>query len=127
MASNCGQTPRLARAAARWALMERLEFELGVISEMGFESYFLIVWDFVGYAKRERLVDNVKDARDEQEAVELTREDIFPAPNPFDDSLLHQERESRSGLFRNRLIAAFGGDTVFPWNADYTPLRTAHW
>jgi DNA polymerase III subunit alpha len=30
---------------------ERLEFELGVISEMGFESYFLIVWDFVRYAK----------------------------------------------------------------------------
>jgi DNA polymerase-3 subunit alpha len=30
---------------------ERLEFELGVIEEMGFESYFLIVWDFVRYAK----------------------------------------------------------------------------
>ncbi len=29
----------------------RLDFELGVISEMGFESYFLIVWDFVKYAK----------------------------------------------------------------------------
>ena len=28
-----------------------LEFELGVIAEMGFESYFLIVWDFVNYAK----------------------------------------------------------------------------
>jgi DNA polymerase III subunit alpha len=32
--------------------VERLEFELGVIEEMGFESYFLIVWDFVSYAKR---------------------------------------------------------------------------
>jgi DNA polymerase III subunit alpha len=32
---------------------ERLEFELGVISDMGFESYFLIVWDFVRYAKGE--------------------------------------------------------------------------
>jgi DNA polymerase-3 subunit alpha len=31
--------------------MERLEFEFGVIDEMGFESYFLIVWDFVKYAK----------------------------------------------------------------------------
>jgi DNA polymerase-3 subunit alpha len=30
---------------------ERLEFELGVIGEMGFESYFLIVWDFVKFAK----------------------------------------------------------------------------
>jgi len=31
--------------------LERLEFELGVIADMGFESYFLIVWDFVKYAK----------------------------------------------------------------------------
>ncbi len=32
--------------------VERLDFELGVIEEMGFSSYFLIVWDFVTYAKR---------------------------------------------------------------------------
>ena len=31
--------------------VERIEFELGVIEEMGFSSYFLIVWDFVRYAK----------------------------------------------------------------------------
>jgi DNA polymerase III subunit alpha len=31
--------------------LERLEFELSVIAEMGFDSYFLIVWDFVKYAK----------------------------------------------------------------------------
>ncbi len=31
--------------------IERLEFELGVIEDMGFSSYFLIVWDFVRYAK----------------------------------------------------------------------------
>jgi DNA polymerase III subunit alpha len=31
--------------------VERIEFELGVIEEMGFASYFLIVWDFVRYAK----------------------------------------------------------------------------
>ena len=31
--------------------VERLEFELGVIEEMGFPSYFLIVWDFVRFAK----------------------------------------------------------------------------
>ncbi|HEY7455760.1 MAG TPA: DNA polymerase III subunit alpha [Solirubrobacterales bacterium] len=34
------------------AALERLEFELGVIEEMGFASYFLIVWDFVRYAKQ---------------------------------------------------------------------------
>jgi DNA polymerase III subunit alpha len=31
---------------------ERLAMELAVIEEMGFASYFLIVWDFVAYAKR---------------------------------------------------------------------------
>src|SRR6478672_615733 len=31
--------------------VERLEYELGVIEEMGFPSYFLIVWDFVRFAK----------------------------------------------------------------------------
>ncbi|MGZ5342033.1 MAG: DNA polymerase III subunit alpha [Solirubrobacterales bacterium] len=31
---------------------ERLDYELSVIEEMGFESYFLIVWDFVRYAKQ---------------------------------------------------------------------------
>jgi DNA polymerase-3 subunit alpha len=34
-------------AAAR----ERAEYELGVIDRMGFSAYFLIVWDFVKYAK----------------------------------------------------------------------------
>jgi DNA polymerase-3 subunit alpha len=34
------------------AAIERLDYELGVIEEMGFPSYFLIVWDFVNYAKR---------------------------------------------------------------------------
>ncbi len=31
--------------------MERMEMELGVIERMGFNAYFLIVWDFVKYAK----------------------------------------------------------------------------
>jgi DNA polymerase III subunit alpha len=31
--------------------VERMEFELAVIEEMGFSSYFLIVWDFVRHAK----------------------------------------------------------------------------
>jgi len=30
---------------------ERIEYELGVITKMGYEDYFLIVQDFVGYAK----------------------------------------------------------------------------
>jgi DNA polymerase III subunit alpha len=34
-------------------LLERLRFELKTIKEMGFADYFLIVWDFVGFAKRD--------------------------------------------------------------------------
>src|SRR5689334_12937383 len=33
-------------------LRERLQFELKTIREMGFTDYFLIVWDFVTFAKR---------------------------------------------------------------------------
>ncbi|MGA2393576.1 MAG: DNA polymerase III subunit alpha [Candidatus Lustribacter sp.] len=32
-------------------LRERLEYELDVILKMGFSSYFLIVWDFIKYAR----------------------------------------------------------------------------
>lgn len=39
------------RAANDAALRERFEYELGVISKMGFASYFLIVWDFIKYAR----------------------------------------------------------------------------
>ena len=31
--------------------LERMEMELGVVDRMGFNAYFLIVWDFVRYAK----------------------------------------------------------------------------
>lgn len=34
------------------AIRERLDYELSVIGKMGFESYFLIVWDFVHYARQ---------------------------------------------------------------------------
>src|SRR4029453_7707718 len=33
-------------------LQERLKYELKTIREMGFSDYFLIVWDFVNFAKR---------------------------------------------------------------------------
>ncbi len=34
------------------AARERMEMELEVIHRMGFDAYFLIVWDFIAYAKR---------------------------------------------------------------------------
>ncbi|MGN0941488.1 MAG: DNA polymerase III subunit alpha, partial [Selenomonadaceae bacterium] len=34
---------------------KRLEYELGIIHSMGFDSYFLIVWDFINYARKEKI------------------------------------------------------------------------
>ncbi len=39
------------RASTDTALRERMEYELGIITTMGFASYFLIVWDFIKYAR----------------------------------------------------------------------------
>ena len=35
------------------AVVERLRYELSVISKMGFSGYFLVVWDFIAYARRQ--------------------------------------------------------------------------
>jgi len=48
-------------ARARWgdqlsdAAVERLAYELKVISDMGFSSYFLIVWDLIKHARDNRI------------------------------------------------------------------------
>ena len=35
---------------------ERMEYELGVITKMGYVDYFLIVWDFIRYARSQGIV-----------------------------------------------------------------------
>ena len=37
-------------------LKERLEFELNIINQMGYEDYFLITWDFIKYAKDKGII-----------------------------------------------------------------------
>jgi DNA polymerase-3 subunit alpha len=37
-------------------LTDRLDYELGVIKSMGFVDYFLIVWDFIRYAKENGVI-----------------------------------------------------------------------
>jgi DNA polymerase-3 subunit alpha len=37
-------------------ISRRLDYELDVIKKMGFATYFLIVWDFVNYAKNNRIM-----------------------------------------------------------------------
>lgn len=45
------EIPRLYGTEPRPDVMERLDYELGVIGQMGFDDYFLIVWDYVRYAR----------------------------------------------------------------------------
>jgi DNA polymerase-3 subunit alpha len=39
---------------------ERLEHELGIICRMGFASYFLIVWDFVRFAREQNIPNSAR-------------------------------------------------------------------
>ena len=45
------QDPTLPAGDSGQTLEERLNYELGVIQTMGYVDYFLIVWDFINYAK----------------------------------------------------------------------------
>jgi DNA polymerase-3 subunit alpha len=47
-----GLEQRFGERAKETQLRERLDFELDVLNKTGFTSYFLIVWDFIDYAKR---------------------------------------------------------------------------
>jgi DNA polymerase-3 subunit alpha len=48
------------RAQNDAALRERLDYELGVIGKMGFETYFLIVWDLCEFARHADIWWNVR-------------------------------------------------------------------
>jgi DNA polymerase III subunit alpha len=37
------------------AVAERLEYELGIIEEMGFAGYFLVIWDVIRHAREHRI------------------------------------------------------------------------
>ncbi|WP_435017593.1 DNA polymerase III subunit alpha [Tundrisphaera sp. TA3] len=47
-----GDPPQAAR--------DRMEHELGIINRMGFASYFLIVWDFVRYAREQGIPNSAR-------------------------------------------------------------------
>ena len=47
-----GKPPRLD-----WKELEaRLDYELGVINQMGYTDYFIIVWDFIHHAKQKGII-----------------------------------------------------------------------
>ena len=52
----------LALSGAKWrfgepsaAVLERIDYELGVIAQMSYSTYFLIVWDFVRFAREKKI------------------------------------------------------------------------
>ncbi|WP_454190348.1 DNA polymerase III subunit alpha [Paenibacillus sp. Marseille-Q7038] len=51
--SRYEDTSRWSSDEGKKELFDRLYYELGVIEEMGFSDYFLIVWDFIAYAHQE--------------------------------------------------------------------------
>lgn len=55
---EAGLKRRLAvfQAAETQAYLERLDYELSVICSMGFTEYYLIVWDFIDFARREGIL-----------------------------------------------------------------------
>ncbi|MBR6380801.1 MAG: DNA polymerase III subunit alpha [Lachnospiraceae bacterium] len=46
---------RLPEGQTMESLRERLDYELGVIRSMGYVEYFLIVWDFINYARENKI------------------------------------------------------------------------
>ena len=55
-----GLRKRYAGHADDPTIRERLEYELGVIHQMGFDAYFLIVWDLCVYAKEHGIWYNAR-------------------------------------------------------------------
>ena len=50
-----GLVGRYGGRASTAEVQQRLEFELATIGKMGFEDYFLIVWDFIRFAKERKI------------------------------------------------------------------------
>jgi DNA polymerase-3 subunit alpha len=57
---NEGARKRYGERADRSEVRERIDYELGVLHEMGFDSYFLIVWDLCRYARENNIWYNAR-------------------------------------------------------------------
>jgi DNA polymerase-3 subunit alpha len=55
-----GARRRYGEQASSQAVRERLDYELGVINTMGFDAYFLIVWDLCVYAAAHNIWYNAR-------------------------------------------------------------------
>jgi len=55
-----GAQRRYGERAGSQAVHERLEYELGVVHKMGFDAYFLIVWDLCRHARENNIWYNAR-------------------------------------------------------------------
>ena len=55
-----GLDRRFAERASHPEIRQRLDYELGVIHQMGFDTYFLIVWDLCRYAREQGIWYNAR-------------------------------------------------------------------
>ena len=55
-----GARRRYGERATSQAVRERLDYELGIIHDMGFDAYFLIVWDLCQYARQNGIWYNAR-------------------------------------------------------------------
>ncbi len=67
---------------------DRMEYEIGVISKMGYVDYFLIVWDFINYARSHGIV--VGPGRGPAQAPSSLTACISPSLDPLRYSLLFE-------------------------------------
>ena len=57
---NEGAKKRYGDRAASQQVQERIDYEFGIIHKMGFDAYFLIVWDLCRYAKENDIWYNAR-------------------------------------------------------------------
>ena len=92
---------------------ERLRFELGVIKEMGFSSYFLIVWDYMRWARENGVGvgPGRGSAAGSLVAYALRIVDLDPlAHDPLFERFLNPGRKSMPDI--DRLLRVAGRDRV---------------
>ncbi len=107
-------------------LYERLEYELSVIQQMGFVDYFLIVWDFIRYAKSNNIPVGPGRGSAAGSIVSYTLEITDIEPTKFNlifERFLNPERVSmpdididfcpkRRGEVINYVIEKYGSENV---------------
>ena len=102
---TCTRMPRSAtQETPRY--VERLEFEIDTILKMGFPGYFLIVGDFINWAKKQRLPGRAGPGLGRRLAGGLCAQDHRPRPARIQPAV-RAFPESRAGVdarLRHRLL-----------------------